>query len=246
MPIKERNQNPTVGDTIRLRFLTFNANSVADPDSFDKIEVYQLDENQRTPSNPQGRMLVQTLSAASIVRDAEGEYHYDVSLVSPTYVTGDYLDIWYPVFNPGDDPVAIDQQFSLFSPLWITSPTPIHYDFTFQFTPNTIVKGSKKDIIIKIQPNVPRATDLERYYYNLAVVADLRLSLAQKCGPCTPKEEDLRLVLDEVVVTDRDKCFGFYWLDTSDMECGIYDLWFTLNFGRNTYISDKMPFQIYQ
>lgn len=246
MPVKERNQNPTVGDTIRLRFLTFNANNVADPSSFDRIEVYQLDETARTTSNPDGRVLVQTLAAGDIVREAEGEYYYDLLLTSPTYVTGDYLDIWYPVFNSGEDPTAVVQQYSLHSQLWITSPTPIHYDFTFQYTPNRIVKGSKKDLIIKIQPNVPRATDLERYYYNLAVVSDLRISLAQKCGPCTPKEEDLRLVLDEEVVTDRDKCFGFYWLDTTDLECGVYDVWFTLYFGRNKYISDKMPFQIYQ
>lgn len=242
---KERNQNLTVGDTARLRFHAFNSNNYADPDSFDRVEIYVLDKAAATPTNLDGRTLVTTVAAGSIVREEEGQYYIDLPITAPAFTSGNYLDVWYPVFNPGDTAAEIEQHFSLYRQLWITSPTPIHYDFTFTFTPNRVIKGSKKDIIVKIQPNVPRATDLERYYFNLAVVADLRISLAQKCGPCTPAEEDLRLILDEVEITDRDKCFGFYWLDTTDLDCGVYDIWFTLNFGRNKYVSEKLPLQIH-
>ena len=38
--IKERHQNPTVGDTVRLRFFVFNLKNFADVQSVTKIDIY--------------------------------------------------------------------------------------------------------------------------------------------------------------------------------------------------------------
>jgi hypothetical protein len=50
-------------------------------------------------------------------------------------------------------------------------------------------------------------------------------------------------------VTVRDKVFGFYKLDTTedglDLDCGVYDVWFTLSYAGSVEISPKMQFQIF-
>ena len=65
------------------------------------------------------------------------------------------------------------------------------------------------------------------------------------CGDCVKTETDLQLVIDEENVDYREKRYGYYKIDTEDMICGIYDIWFKLEFGGNVYISDRYNFQIY-
>ena len=63
--------------------------------------------------------------------------------------------------------------------------------------------------------------------------------------PCAPKEEDLRLVIDGATVEYREKCAGYYFLDTTEMDKGIFDVYFELEFGECTYISEKNQLQVY-
>ena len=113
------------------------------------------------------------------------------------------------------------------------------------FRPQKLRKGSKRYLIIEINPNVPKGTDLQRYYENLAIVSDLKVSIEQKCGTCVPQEQDLRMVVDRASVDYREKKFGYFMLDTNEMEVGIYDVWFEMEMGENTYISDRFQLQIY-
>jgi hypothetical protein len=105
--------------------------------------------------------------------------------------------------------------------------------------------GSKQYLIIEIVPNVPTAGDLRQYYENLAIVSELKLSIEHHCGDCLPTEKDLRLIVDKESVGYREKRYGYYQFDTEDLECGVYNVWFQLDFGGNIYISDKMQLQVY-
>jgi hypothetical protein len=92
---------------------------------------------------------------------------------------------------------------------------------------------------------VPKGTDLGRYYENLIINSNVKISLELNCGNCVPTEEDLRLVLDQVSMDYREKNFAYYQLDTTDLDVGIYNAWFTLEIGDNIYISDRMNLQIF-
>jgi hypothetical protein len=239
MATKQRYQNPTVGDTVRLRLLAFNSNLPANFDSFVDIKIYYLDPAAKTTDNPDGRTLWSTLAPTSIVNDAPGSYYVDLSVPSPQWVIGDYVDVWNAVFEAGADPVTIENQFSIYPRLWYTTTIPVVYDFQFAFQPNRIVQGSQKWITIEIIPQVPRASDLERYYTNLAISSDMTITIAKKCDPCLPQEQDLRIVVEDAPVEQREKVFCYYWLDTTEMDGGLYDVWFTLKIGGNTYVSER-------
>lgn len=242
--MRERYQNPVAGDSVRLRLFVFNQNNYTDVQVTDKIDVYFLDPAGRSPENPDGRRLVQTVPAADIVKDDTGKYYADVLLTDKKYVIGKYLDIWTMQFENEPQPGEITNSFAVYPDMWYTSPIPVVYDFQFRFSPNRMRQGEKKFIRIEILPQVPQASDLARYYENLAIVSDLILSVEQNCGPCLPAEQDLRLVIDREHVTFREKKYGYYQLDTRDLDCGVYNVWFELNFGDNVYISEKMQFQI--
>ena len=77
-------------------------------------------------------------------------------------------------------------------------------------------------------------------------MSDLKISIEQACGNCLSDEQDLRLIVDKELVQSREKRYGYYKLDTTEMDCGIYNVWFQLEFGGNVYISDKMQLQIYE
>ena len=47
------------------------------------------------------------------------------------------------------------------------------------------------------------------------------------------------------VVELREKVFGYYRLDTTEMDCAIYNIWFELTFADTVEISNKMQLQIY-
>lgn len=245
MPILTRYQNPTPGDTVRLELFSLNSNNYADVNSITQIEIFYLDPTMMTPSNPDGRVLVQIIGGGSVVNPATGEYYIDLFLDPTVYThTGRYVDEWSVMFETGSTATLIDQLFSVYPPLWFTTPTPIVYDFSFYFQPNRFRPGEKKYIIIELIPNVPTATDLADYYENLAISSSLKVSIAKRCGDCTPCSTDESLIVDEEDTQYREKNRAFYYLDTTDYDCGVYDVWFKLEFGGNTYISDKNQISI--
>jgi len=242
---KERYQNPVVGDSVRLKLFSFRSNNRTNFNSVDKVEIYFLDPVEVTEENPEGRRLVDTLTGASIVNVETGLYEVTVALEDTKYTIGDYVDVWYAYIEANDDLSTVENTWKIYPDLFYTSPLPIVYDFSFAFRPNKLRLGSKQYLIIDIVPNVRNASDLARYYENLAIVSPLKISITQVCGECLPAEEDLRVIAEEENVEFREKGRGYYFLDTEDWTEGLYDVWFTMEFGGNTYISSKQQLQIY-
>lgn len=245
MATKQRYQNPVIGDTINLRLFSYNSNEFADFFEIQKVEIYYLDPTDVSDTNPDGRRLVEEFDGTDVTLEDVGKHLLEVELEQDRYVIGRYIDIWTVVVTEDDVPSTIEQVFDVYPNLWYTTPMPIVYDFSFHFQPNKFRKGSKQYLIIEIVPNVPTAGDLRAYYENLAIVSDLSVSIEMVCGECVPEEEDLRLIADEELVDYREKRYGFYKLDTEEMECGIYNVWFKLEFGENIYLSDKLQIQVY-
>jgi hypothetical protein len=244
--VKERHQNPTIGDTVRLRLFVYNSNNLADLVSVDSINLYVCDPTAATMENPEGKTLVAELDPANVVHESTGTYYIDVLLENPQFTLGKYTDEWTITVDSNIPAQVVQNEFRVYPQLWYTTPVPVVYDFSFDFQPNKIRKGSKQYLRIRVTPNVPRATDLARYYENLAIVGDVKVSIEQKCGPCVPAERDLRLIVDEESVCYKEKCYGYFLLDTEDMDCGVYGIWFTLCIGGNRYLSDVMNLQIFE
>lgn len=241
--LKERYQNPTVGDTVNLRLFTYNSNNRANVSDISKVEIYFLDPHEKTTENPTGQRLVSTITDITDVET--GQYLVEQELTDPLYVIGNYLDVWYLTFEDEEHIATVANNWQIYPDLWMVSEKPIIYDFNFGLYPNKIRKGSKRWLIVTIEPQVPNASDADRYYQNIAIVNPIKISMKQTCGECLPKEEDLRLIVDEESVEYREKGKGFYFLDTTEMDLGNYDVWFTMEFGENIYISDVSPLQIY-
>ena len=243
---KDRYMNPTVGDTIRLRTFVYNSNTPANVVSIDHIDIFKMSRVDCHWRKDEDRYLVQTIPGTDVVQNAEGEYEYDLTLVDPQYTIGKYTDVWFIQLAPEDIALTeMPQLFQVYPQLWYTSPIPIVYDFSFFFQPNRMRLGEQKWIEIEITPNVPRATDLARYYENLIISSTLLVNIEQVCGDCIPEEADLRLVVDSNPVQYKEKNRGYYRIDTTQFDCGIYNLWFELDFGGNVYISPKNQLQIY-
>jgi hypothetical protein len=244
--IKDRYQNPVIGDTVILKLFVLNSNMSAEVQTINNVKIFYLDRASVTPLNPDGRVLIQTIPGTDVTNPAQGEYNLSLYLDPLIYVnTGRYIDEWEVVFNPGDLPATLDHLFQVYPDLWFTTPIPIVYDFSFYFQPNKIRQGSKKFIEIEIIPNVPRATDLQAYYENLAISAQLFVYIEQQCGDCLPCEQDLRTVVDGQPAQYREKNRGYYFIDTENFDCGIYDMWFKLDFGGSVYVGDRNQLQIY-
>ncbi len=237
---KERYTNPAIGDEVILRLFAYNANNLVNFDSVVKVDIYYLDPYETSAENTDGRRLVETIT--EVTQDEVGKYYITTTLESPKYVIGNYLDVWTVEIN-GEDGV-IENVWQVYPSLFYTTPIPIVYDFNFTFRPNRLRLGEKKYLIIDIEPNVPNSTDLQRYYENIAISSPLKISIEQSCGDCVPAEKDLRLIVDEDSVEVREKCVGYYYLDTSEMEPGIYNVSFKMEFGENVYISEKSQLQI--
>lgn len=246
MATKERYQNPAVGDNINLRFFTYNSNAPTNVFNVEKVDIYYLDPDEKTSKNPDGRRLIESFTGSSVANSETGNYLINFDLPTTQYVIGKHIDSWTIKVADDEASQTIENIFEIYPQLWYTTPTPIVYDFKFHFQPNKLRKGSKQYLIIEIMPNVPRSSDLDRYYQNLAISSDLKVSMEQKTGDCLPEEKDLRLKLDKVAVDYREQRHGYYQLDTTDLDCGIYDLWFQLDFGGNIYISDRMQLQIFE
>jgi hypothetical protein len=241
----ERYQNPAIGDSIKLRLFTYNSNNLADLSSISKVDIYYFDREFVSAENPDGRRLVESFDGSAVTVEDTGTHLLEINAQEALYVIGRYLDVWTVNVSDTQPSESIEQVFEIYPNLWYTTPIPVVYDFSFHFQPNKFRKGSKQFLIIEIVPNVPTAGDLRKYYENLAIVSDLKISISQNCGECLPAEADLRLIVDEESVDYREKRYGYFKIDTEDMDCGIYDVWFRLDFGGNTYISDRYNIQVY-
>lgn len=239
MSSKERYQNPTCGDTLNLRMFTYNSNNKKDIESIESIDIYVYDDHG------QGR-LIQTIEGSEVSKTNTGEYLLELNIEHPLYIIGKYQDVWNVTFENEECAVAkIVNRFQIYPDLWFTTTVPPVYDFNFDFRPNKIRKGSKRYIIIEISPNVPNGSDIAKYYENLAIVSDIKVSIEIECGNCVPQEEDLRLIVDKEVVDYRERCYAYYFINTENYEEGIYNIWFELSFGENLFISEKNSFQVY-
>jgi len=247
MATKERYQNPVVGDTVNLRLFTYNSNNRANLNDVEKVEIYFLDPENKTESNPDGRRLIETVTTIS--RTEVGQYVISVVLNDLEYVIGDYVDVWTFVVESGETATTTENNFKVHPDLWYVSSSPIVYDFSFKFQPNRLRSGEKRFLIVQIKPNVTHAPELEAYYTNLAIVSPLTISIEQECVDCMPAEQDLRLEVDAESIDYRETNLGYYFLDTSedglDLAKGIYNVWFEMDFGESTYISEKSQLQIF-
>lgn len=242
---KERGQNLKINDESVLRLLVFNG-EYKDPFEVNEVQIYKLYAVQATDDNPYGAELVETIDGSDVVRDDDGKYHINLTLRDSLYSIGHYKDVWNIVFEEGMPAALHSDHFEIFANAWFTDSRPIVHDFGFDFMPNRVVKGSKKYIQINVDPKVAKGTDKKRYYENLVTGGELYINIEQACGDCVPEESDLRLIVDRELVSERDKCVGFYFLDTTELDCGIYHVWFELSLGPNLFISDKQPMQIYR
>lgn len=249
MADKERNQNPVAGDTLNLRLFTYNANQRQSVQGVDSVAIYVLDSTCVAEDNPEGMRLVLEVDGAEVdeVSDQFGG-HYKVSfeLESEAFTVGRYLDVWNIRFSE-NQAGTVTNQFVVLRELWYASEMPIVYDFSYGFRPNRVRKGEKRWLTVEIIPNVPKASDLERYYSNLALASPMKISVEKVCGECVPKEKDLRVVVDGASVDFRRDSEGYYFLDTEElgMDCGIYNVWFELEFGESKYLSDNLQLQVY-
>ena len=244
MANKERYQNPVVNDNLTLRLNTYNANVF----SIDKVDIFYIDPNSISEENPTGEVFIQSFNTSEVSTDGVGEYSVSFDLVKEQYVLGRYVDKWTVVLQENDVPSTIENNFKVYPDLWFTSTKPIIYDFNFGFRPNRLRIGSKRFLVIDIEPNVPYESDLMKYYENVIISSDLNIYMKQTHGKNLPCEEDLRMILDGQAVEFRENNKGYYFLDTVelDLQEGIYDIWFKLVLGESEYISDKNQIQIHE
>lgn len=246
MANKERYQNPVVGDTVTLRLFFYNSNNLRNVESINQIQIFKVDDGA-SMNDIAARTLVKTILNVDIPSpDGTGRYYVDIFLEEGIYTIGNYVDVWNVSFeNNVDSTSTITNIFQIYPDLWYTTPIPVVYDFAFNFRPSRLRQGSKRYLIIEVTPNVPKGTDLQRYYENLAILGNLKVSVEQRTGNCLPNEQDLRLIVDRINVDYREKQFGYYMLDTIDYDVGIYDVWFELDLGENIYISERNQLQIF-
>ena len=243
---KERNQNIVVGNDLILRLFTYNSNQRQSVQNVNKVEIYYLDETCITSENPEGKRLVKTIESADVTVVGDGQYSIEFELEDQLFVIGKYIDVWYVNFDSSQSG-SVTNEFSIIPDLWFASDLPIIYDFSFGFRPNRIRYGERRWINIEIIPNVPNISELKRYYANLAVSSPLRIWIEKACGECVPKEKDLRLVVEGDLVEHRRGTEGSYFINTEElnMDCGIYNVWFEMEFGENKYLSDNLQLQVF-
>lgn len=249
MATKERNQNPVVGDDLNLRLFTYNSNQRQNVENVEKVEIFKLDSSCATEDNPEGRILVATISGTdveSVTDQFGGHYKISIELNNLVYTIGNYIDVWSVKFDSIQSG-TVTNEFRVISDLWYADSMPIVYDFSYGFRPNRIRKGERRWLTVDVVPNVPNVSDLERYYVNLAVASPVKIFIEKACGECVPAEKDLRMVVDGGSVEHRRGSEGYFFLDTVnlEMDCGIYNVWFELEFGENKYISENLQLQIF-
>ncbi len=235
MAVKERNQQLLCNDTAILRLYEYNGDTAASVNAISKVEIYKLDHHDR--------QLIQTVTSVTV--DGIGQYSIQVPLPSPLYTIGKYIDLWYINFTEDQCPGTRSFEFEIGPDQWYANSDAFLWEFAFSFRPIKFRKNERKNIVVEVTPNVPHISDLERYYAALASFPNLFISIEMRCGDCIPQEHDLRLVVDRAPVLMTSNRLGRYFLDTTELECGIYDVWFELDLGGNTYLSPRNQLQIY-
>jgi hypothetical protein len=192
-------------------------------------------------------MKILTAEVIEVVHEAEGEYSVTIPLTNTKYVIGSYRDQWGLEIEELQPESNIENKWRILPDLWYIGPEPFIYDFSFGFRPNRFRVCSKQYITIDVRPNVPTATDMERYYTALGIASTMKISIEMACGDCLPAERDLRLIVDRDELPIRKMCEGYYFLDTEALElnCGIYNVWFEMDIGESRYISEKYQLEIY-
>ncbi len=245
MSIKQRGQNIRIGDTVRLKLFVYNGSAPANVASVEQVAIYRLYATEKTEDNPYGKLLVETITGNHIIQADDGQYYVEIELTNPKYTIDKYTDEWSLKFNNELPTGVSEQMFSIYPNAWFADARPVVYDFDITFSPNKIVQGSKKFIEIEVVPNVPNNSEKLRYYKNMIAAGELYISIKQVCVPCMPAEEDLQLIVDKEVISERDFCTGYYFLDTTEMDCGIYHVWFHLELGNSVYVTEKQPLQVF-
>lgn len=233
----ERHQAPTVGDTVKLKLFVFKGNRNNNVNEIKKVDIYKEETD--------GPRLIETIEDITTI--SEGVYSVEVFLEKNKYTFGKYLDCWTATLEEDDSQDAvITNSFNVLEPLWYVSPSPIIYDFSFNFRPNRIRKGSKRYLVIEITPNVTNKSELDTYYTLLNSYSNITVSIElDACNPCAPQESDLRLITECDEIDYYDRSCAYYLIDTEDYDCGMYNIWFTLELGGNKYISNSMKFEIF-
>ena len=238
MAVKERNQNPVCNDTVVLRLYQFNENAPAAVNEVQKVEIYVADDTVDG-----GYRLVETITDVTV--DDVGQYSVTVSLTSPTYTIGDYKDVWTISYEADQCPGTRTFEFEILADKWYANSDQYLWDFYFSFRPIKFRKNERKYVVVEVTPNVPHLSDLQRYYETLQTYPDLFVTIQMRCVECMPAEEDLQVVVDRATVTMTSSRLGKYFLDTTELACGIYDIWFELELGGNLYMSPKNQIQIF-
>ena len=174
MAIKERYQNPVPDDTVILRLFVYNQNSFSNVQSIENVQIYKIPDNDSIENISNGT-LVRTVNSVDIKQDETGKYYIELIAEYPLFTVGKYVDVWNITFKTNEGVSQIINTFNLYPELWYTTPIPVVYDFSFAFRPNRFRKGSKQYVICQITPNVPRGTDLGRYYENLIINSNVKI-----------------------------------------------------------------------
>lgn len=255
--IRDRFQSPIVGDTVRLKTFVYSSNERSNVSSIDSVEIYYLDETQKTPSNPRGKILIETLAPSKITNVSAGTYQLEIQTNPVDYRVGDYIDQWNIQFESGDLRQGIvENEFHIYRDLWITSDKPLIYDIGFNYSPHRIIQGSSKYIRVDLEPFVPNATTMEKYYYYINSIANISMSISQDEGEGYDRYNPSNNVLFMWrQVHHIEGTSGFFFLDTridprpqlngKPMPNGIYLVQFRTILGESTYLSPQFRLQIY-
>lgn len=239
--IKDRYQMPTVGDTVRLRLMSLNQYTFSDLESINQVDIYLYDKCQPGCPLPP---VVTTIPGTQVVRESEGNYYVDLVTSSPDFMIAEYQDVWR-IFTKNNQAGSVTKKFKLYQDQWFFSSLPPVYSFTFKFGPNKIRKGSKKYLAIQVVPNVPKACELENFYAAMAISGVIKINIEKSCGPCLLEEKDLRIVVEDQIVELREGANAYYYLDTTEMDCGIYNVWFELDVNNTVEVSSKYQMEIF-
>lgn len=255
--IRERYQRPVLGDTVKLKILVYSSNQKANAHQVLGVTIFYLDIDQRSEGNPDGRIEVAAVLPANISNDAPGEYSVDLELNQVDFRIGDYVDRWEFLFEDADNyPGIIENDFTVYRDLWYTSPKPLIYELGFNLSPNKIVQGTRKYLRVDLDVYAPDASTREAYYYSLATMADVHISIVQDEGEgYDPQVPGNNTIVNWSPVQFREDNSGYYLLDTSvdprpqmngaAMPNGIYLVQFRAGLGETLHLSPRFHLQIY-
>ena len=123
MAVKERFQNPVIGDTVNLRLITYNSNAAADVEEIIKVEIFFLDPENKTNANPDGRRLIKEFKGTDVVIEDTGEHLLVVEIEEPCFTIGTFIDIWTLNARSTLPQQTVEQCFRIYPDLWYATPT---------------------------------------------------------------------------------------------------------------------------